>query len=297
MYPIRPVFLAGAVSASSKGSSHMQRCIARIVLRVAICAALLSAFSVPRTQAQSEQGAATEEHPIRTPARPPQLGCSPACATFARPESEKLHNFIFDAVGPYPFIGAAGAAGISQASRKPPEWGEGWDAYGVRVASDFGIALTTTTVRYGLAEVFREDTLYYRCDCKGILPRLGHALISTVTARRGDDGHREFSFPALAAPYGGRMAATLGWYPSRYGPKDGFRIGNYNLLGQAGQNVALEFIYGGPHTLLNSIHIPGSPERDAWGRLLSHKRLPRHCKAHVRPIEFWMRSLRNEQVK
>ena len=237
----------------------MNGSIARMILRVAVCTALISAFSAPRVRAQSSQGATTpaatagETSSAAPAANQPQPG-----VRYVRPtESEKLHNFIFDAVGPYPFIGAVGAAGISQASRKPPEWGEGWDAYGVRVASDFGIALTTTTVRYGLAEAFREDTLYYRCDCKGILPRLGHALISTVTARRGDDGRREFSFPALAAPYGGAMAATLGWYPSRYGPRDGFRIGKNNLLGQAGQNVALEFIYGGPHTLLNSVHIPG----------------------------------------
>lgn len=236
----------------------MKRGIARIAVRVGICAAFLFAFNASQLQAQSSQGATT---PAATntgaPDRSVPTHAEPGVSYVRPSESEKLHNFIFDTVGPYPFIGAAGAAGISQASKKPPEWGEGWDAYGVRVASDFGIALTTTTVRYGLAEAFREDTLYYRCDCKGILPRLGHALISTVTARRGDDGRREFSFPALAAPYGGSMAATLGWYPSRYGPKDGFRIGNYNLLGQAGQNVALEFIYGGPHTLLNSMHIPG----------------------------------------
>jgi len=238
----------------------MKKHMTQLVTRVAVCAAVISACSVIRVQAQSQAGAGAAASASTSS---PAANATPAThsdpgVVYTRPtESQKLHNFIFDAVGPYPFIGAAGAAGISQASRKPPEWGEGWDAYGVRVASDFGIALTTTTVRYGLAEAFREDTLYYRCDCKGILPRLGHALISTVTARRGDDGRREFSFPALAAPYGGAMAATLGWYPSRYGPKDGFRIGNYNLLGQAGQNVALEFVYGGPHTLLNSMHIPG----------------------------------------
>jgi hypothetical protein len=238
----------------------MQRSMARIALRVGVCAALLSAFSVSRTHAQSEQGAgastsaATQATASSAPATPPvQPG-----VRYVRPsERVKLHNFIFDAVGPYPFIGAAGTAGIQQAYGTPHEWGEGWDAYGVRVASNFGIALTTTSVRYGLAEVFREDTLYYRCECKGFLPRLGHALISTVTARRGDDGRREFSFPALAAPYAGTMTAALGWYPSRYGPKDGFRMGNYNLLGQAGQNIALEFVYGGPHTFLNSMHIPG----------------------------------------
>jgi hypothetical protein len=46
------------------------------------------------------------------------------------------------------------------------------------------------------------------------------------------------------------------WFPSRYGAKDGFRIGNYNLLAQAGLNLALEFIYGGPHTLLSHHHVP-----------------------------------------
>ncbi|HUC42287.1 MAG TPA: hypothetical protein VL913_00955 [Candidatus Micrarchaeaceae archaeon] len=176
---------------------------------------------------------------------------------YQRPsERVKLHNYLFDAFGPYPFIGAAGAAGIAQARGVPPEWGQGWDAYGVRTASYYGVTLISTTTRYGLAEAFREDTLYYRCDCHGVFPRLGHALISTVTARRGDDGHRTFSFPSLAAPYAGSMIGVAAWYPRRFEPMDGFRIGNYNLLYQGITNVALEFIYGGPHTLLS--HLPGS---------------------------------------
>lgn len=174
---------------------------------------------------------------------------------YERPsERTKLHNYLFDAFGPYPFIGSAGAAGIAQARGVPPEWGEGWDAYGVRVASYYGISLISTSTRYTLAEAFREDTLYYRCECSGFMPRLGHALISTVTARRGDDGHRTFSFPALAAPYAGSMIGVTAWFPRRFEPMDGFRIGNYNLLYQGITNIALEFVYGGPHTLLS--HTP-----------------------------------------
>jgi hypothetical protein len=174
---------------------------------------------------------------------------------YERPsEMTKLHNYLFDTFGPYPFIGSAGAAGIAQARGVPPEWGQGWDAYGVRVASYYGISLISTTTRYGLAEAFHEDTLYYRCECTGFFPRLGHALISTVTARRGDDGHRTFSFPALAAPYAGSMIGVTAWFPRRFEPMDGFRIGNYNLLYQGITNVALEFVYGGPHTLLS--HTP-----------------------------------------
>ena len=181
--------------------------------------------------------------------------------TYTRPTTrEKLHNYLFDAFGPYPILGAGFAAGLNQASNHPPEWKQGAEGYGRRFGSSFGIALTTTTTRYAVATIFREDTLYYRCECKGVLPRLGHAVLSTVTARRGSDGHRVFSLPGLLAPYAGSMTAALGWYPSRYSPKDGFRMGNYNLLAFTGGNIALEFVYGGPHTLLSRVHLGGSHE-------------------------------------
>jgi hypothetical protein len=111
------------------------------------------------------------------------------------------------------------------------------------------------TTRYGLAEAFKEDTLYYRCDCMGPIPRLRHALISTFTGRRGDDGPRIFSFSALVAPYAGSMVAVYGWYPDRFGAKDAFRMGNYSLLGYMGGNIALEFFYSGPHALISCMHL------------------------------------------
>ncbi|HJX95550.1 MAG TPA: hypothetical protein VJ324_08040, partial [Candidatus Acidoferrum sp.] len=107
-------------------------------------------------------------------------------------------------------------------------------------------------------KAFREDTIYYRCECKGVFRRMEHALISTVTARRGADGHRRLSFPAIVAPYAGTMTAVYGWYPGRYDAKDGLRMGNYALLAFAVGNVAREFIYGGPHTLFSNVDRPGS---------------------------------------
>jgi nitrate reductase NapE component len=164
-------------------------------------------------------------------------------------ERAKLRSYLFDTFGPYPIAGAAIMGGFDQADKTPPEWGQGAGAYGERVGSNFGIEMVTTTTRYALAEAFHEDTLYYRCECQGVFHRLGHAVISTVTARHGNDGHRRFSFPALVAPYTGSMTVVYGWYPSPYGAKDGLRMGNYALLAFAGGNIAREFIYGGPHTL------------------------------------------------
>jgi hypothetical protein len=183
---------------------------------------------------------------------------------YSRPtEKTKFRNYVFDAYGPYPVVAAGFAAGVNQLNNTPPEWHQGAEGFGRRFGSDFGIAVASTTTRYALSEAFKEDALYYRCECQGVLPRLGHAAFSTLTARRGQDGHRVFSVPALIAPYAGSMTAVYGWYPDRYGAKDAFRMGNYSLLIYAGGNIAMEFLYSGPHSLLSRVHLGkthGGPE-------------------------------------
>ena len=175
---------------------------------------------------------------------------------YMRPsEKTQATNYLFDAFGPYPMVGAAVTAGINQYGNSPPEWGQGAAGYFSRVGSDYGIAAVATTARYGLAEALREDTLYYRCECAGVWPRARYAMLSTFTARRGNDGHRVFSLPALIAPYAGTMTAVYGWYPNRYSAKDAFRMGNYSLLAYVGGNIGLEFFYSGPHSLLARMHL------------------------------------------
>jgi hypothetical protein len=175
---------------------------------------------------------------------------------YVRPTQKIMfNNYLFDAFGPYPIGAAAVDAGIDQYTNSPPEWNQGVKGYSRRFGSDFGILAVGTTTRYTFAEAFKEDTLYYRCECTGVFPRMRHALVSTLIARRGDDGHRVFSFPSLVAPYAGTMTAVYGWYPNRFGAKDALRMGNYNLLAYAGGNIALEFFYSGPHSLLARLHL------------------------------------------
>jgi len=209
----------------------------------------LAALPVPaKAQSLPDSGDSSGTVASTTPA---QLGL-----TYTRPtQTTKLRNYFFDAFGPYPIVGAALTAGTDQASNAPPEWRQGAEGYSRRFRSNFGIAAVGTTTRYALAEVFKEDTLYYRCECNGVFPRLRHAVISTLTARRGEDGHRVFSFPALVAPYAGAMTAVYGWYPHRYDAKDVLRMGNYNLLEFVVGNIALEFLYSGPHSLLSRMHL------------------------------------------
>jgi hypothetical protein len=193
---------------------------------------------------------------VASPAATPVVTAGQLDFTYVRPTQRTMvNNYLFDAFGPYPISGAAVAAGINQFGNAPPEWNQGLKGYSRRFGSDYGIVAVGTTTRYALAEAFKEDTLYYRCDCTGVVPRMRHALVSTLIARRGEDGHRVFSFPSLVAPYAGTMTAVYGWYPGRFGAKDAFRMGNYNLLAYAGGNIALEFFYSGPHSLLSRMHL------------------------------------------
>lgn len=194
--------------------------------------------------------------PEAKPADPARMPMPKTIYVYQRPtEKTKLVNYLFDGFGPFPLVGSALIAGINQADNNPPEWEQGLKGFGRRWGSNYGIGAITTTTRYGLAEVLHEDTLYYRCDCSGVFPRLRHALFSTLTGRRGEDGHRVFSIPSLVAPYVGTTVAVQAWYPARFSEKDAFRQGNYALLAYAAGNVVLEFFPSGPRSILSKFHL------------------------------------------
>jgi hypothetical protein len=213
------------------------------------------------------QGAAQSVPDAPSASRTAAVATQTQPAAYVRPTHQtRLHNYLFDVAGPYPIAAAALVAGINQADYTPPEWKQGAEGYGKRFISNFGIATISTSTRYVLAEALHEDTLYYRCSCKGFFSRLTYATFSTFTSRRGDEGHRVFSVPALVAPYAGTMTAVYAWFPERYNAKDGFRMGNYAMLANVGGNIALEFLNSGPHSLLARMHLKngrGAPDRDS----------------------------------
>jgi hypothetical protein len=233
---------------------------AMLILRAMLLVPVIAALAAMPVPAMSQSLLPSEDPSAISGITAPQK----LDRTYVRPtERTKVSNYAFDAFGPYPVAGATFAAGINQWSNAPPEWNQGAEGFGKRFGSDFAIAAIGTTTRYGLAEAFKEDTLYYRCECAGPLPRLRHAVISTFTGRRSENGHRVFSISALAAPYTGSVVAVYVWYPDRFGAKDAFRMGNYSLLSYMGGNIALEFFYSGPHSLISRMHLNnahGSPD-------------------------------------
>lgn len=190
---------------------------------------------------------------------------------YAQPSPQvKLNNYLYEAFGPSPALETVFVAGWHQAWREPPDWREGWPGYGERYASDYANSAINITTRYTLAKVFDEDTLFYRCTCRGVGPRLKHAVVATLFVHQGADGHRAFALPVIAAPYVANMATVYGWYPSRYGAKDAFRMGNYGLLWYFAGNVSLEFLSPVLHakrtSWINRLHFDNrhlAPETEA----------------------------------
>ncbi|MFZ0633995.1 MAG: hypothetical protein WA755_04065 [Candidatus Acidiferrales bacterium] len=172
----------------------------------------------------------------------PPTPIEPSSQFYVKPTGiDQLRHFSRDAFGTYPLIRNGVVAGFLQAKDSPPDWGQGWSGYGERYVSQYGRFVIGTGARYGIAAALHEDAKFYRCNCSGIGPRLRHAIYSSFSARAGRDGHRILSPAPVAAPYVASFT-QLTWYPSRYGPKDGFRSGNYGLLYGIAENIAREFI-------------------------------------------------------
>jgi hypothetical protein len=227
----------------------MTRAIGSRTVLLAVIAAVMAAVTAPaQSQLNAYSGVSTAAAETTAAIKPEPIYVPVAQRT-------KVDNYLFDAFGPYPIAAAAVAAGVNQLTDSPPEWNQGAAGFGRRFGSDFGMLAVGTTTRYALSEALKEDSLYYRCECQGIIPRFRHAVLSTFVARHSEDGRRVFSFPALVAPYAGSFTAVYGWYPDRFGAKDAFRLGNYSLLAQMGGNVSLEFFYSGAHSLISRVHL------------------------------------------
>ena len=157
-------------------------------------------------------------------------------------QEQKLDNYWNEAFGPNPMLATVFVAGWHQWRRVPPEWREGMAGYGERYGSDFASSVINMSTRYALARVFDEDTMYYRCACKGLGRRLRHSVVASIFVHQGADGHRAFALPAVAAPYAASFAEVYGWYPRRYDAEDAFRMGSYGVLWYVTWNVSLEFL-------------------------------------------------------
>ena len=142
---------------------------------------------------------------------------------------QKFQNYLLSIAGPAPLIAEAASAGLSQWGNNPPEWGQGWGAYGQRFGSDLAYNGIRQSILYGLSIPLHEDNRYFPSKAHGFFPRAAHALVSGFIAKH-PDGRQRFSFSDIAA-VGGASAISSTWGPSSW-------KGLGNIAGNAGVSFA-----------------------------------------------------------
>jgi hypothetical protein len=153
---------------------------------------------------------------------------------------ERLGKYVTGLVSPVSFVNAAAAAGISQASNTPKEWGGGAEAYGKRVGNVFAQHVIRDTLEYGASAALHEDNRYFASGETGFLRRTKYALMSTFLARH-DNGSRSFSFSRIGSSAGAAFISREWQPPSTTSAGDGAVAFGLNMGTQVGFNVFREF--------------------------------------------------------
>ena len=117
------------------------------------------------------------------------------------------------------------------------KWGSGPEGFGKRVGAGFATHAVKTTVEHAVAAPLHEDLHYHRSTKRGVAPRLGHALASTVVTTNTRNGKRR---PAVGRLSGNASAGAVS--QGALGAASGASTAGIGLAADAGANVAREFI-------------------------------------------------------
>ena len=199
--------------------------------------------------------------PFAVPAQAPQTSDDSAKATVSQSDIAKTDpvptaspDYVFPSAktrfkwyvngmfGPMSLGKSIGYAGLQTWRNSPEEWGDHWDGFGKRVASNVGKNIIKQTIVYGMDSALGVDSHYYRSKKTDFKSRLANALISPVTARN-KEGHRVIGFSRLAGTYGSNMIADETWFPPRYTWKAAVVTGSTSLAYDALFNLFREFIW------------------------------------------------------
>jgi hypothetical protein len=229
--------------------------------KVLICMMLVAAAAVS-SRAQTPQasptptvqGAATtvqdgnitdkkiEELPkVNMPVVPDHPGT--ASSTYVRPDAKtRTKRYINSVVGPFALARTVATAGISTWQNSPEEWGDHWEGFGRRVASNFGRNVIKQTTTFALDEALKYDSHYYRSKDKSVGGRVRNAFLSPVTAR-DRNGKRVVGIPRIAGTLTASIAARALWYPAGYDWKDGLKSAPVSIGFNVAYNLFKEFVW------------------------------------------------------
>lgn len=175
----------------------------------------------------------------------------PEIAEPPRTFKERFQDYRSATFSPWALFTPSVTAGLSQLRNYPPEWKQGAEGFGKRVASGYGNEVAANTLSFGFSFVDHEDLRYplSTYPTSAILKRTWHVLSFTVVPRK-DGGGRRFGLARLIGDYSAGFVANT-WYPAgRSTTKNALYLGSVNLAGDLGVNLFKEFIR--PHVVFGN---------------------------------------------
>lgn len=154
---------------------------------------------------------------------------------------DRWQNYSRDAfLSPGAFFASVVPAASEHWSNRPPEYGQGWGAFGERVGRRAAQYQLQMALLHSSAAALRTETKYTPCGCTGGWRRTRHAISRTFLTRM-DSGSTVINAPVLGGYLAGGMIATS-WYPERYSPwREGLQTGGAQLGGRTALQLAREF--------------------------------------------------------
>lgn len=126
---------------------------------------------------------------------------------------------------------------VAQLKDNPPEWGQGTVGYSKRFANRVARTAIRDSVSAAGSAALGYDVRYVKCDCKGLLPRFGHAIAwNFLTLNR--QGNTVLNIPRIGGSFAAEFIGRT-WMPA-----------GYNTAGDAMRSGAMQL---GLHSLFNSI--------------------------------------------
>lgn len=168
---------------------------------------------------------------------------SRALPGYVRPnKKERFNRYVNSVVGPFALAKYTATAGITTWRNTPNEWGDKWDGFGRRFASNLGKSAIKNTTTYALDEALKVDSRFYRSRNRSVSARLRNSVFSVVTAR-DTKGKRVIGVPRIAGSFLSGVVASEAWYPSRYNYTHGLKSGVISLGFTVGFNAIREFAW------------------------------------------------------
>jgi hypothetical protein len=135
---------------------------------------------------------------------------APSQVRVGRDSSTRLNRFGRDLV--YGTALGLVYAEVDQLRSEPPEWGNGWNGYRRRAASNIGEFVIQEGTTEALAAAMHRPLDYTRCPCRGFGNRLRWALWGSVTDQM-PNGKHPLAVPRIVGAYTGSVAQAA-WRPA-----------------------------------------------------------------------------------